>query len=183
MTNEEKPKKRPVDEATLKRLAEGRLKGLEIRRKRAELKKQEKAEQREKINKEYEEKVLKKQETKAEPTKDEEYDKEIYNNTNTDNGGNTSDDEESEQEEVVKTPMKTPRKPKAVIQDTTPNYKQEYYKHKLSLLQQQREQSQFMDNYTRLPPQHHLADIAKNQIKQRVDSEVMSRVYKELFGM
>jgi len=47
MTNDEKPKKRPVDEATLKRLAEGRLKGLEIRRKRAELKKQEKAEQRE----------------------------------------------------------------------------------------------------------------------------------------
>lgn len=176
MSTQEKQKK-PIDEAVLRRLAEGRLKGLEVRRKKAEIKKQEKAEQRDKINKEYEEKVLNK---KPEPKQEieESTDKEIYERSN-----NVESDSEVESEDdtpVIKANVQKTRKPKVISQDA-PNYKQEYYRQKLSLLQQQQEQSSFLQSYERLPPKQHLADIAKNQIKKRVDDEVMQRVYKDLF--
>lgn len=186
MSTQEKQKK-PIDEAVLRRLAEGRLKGLETRRKRAEIKKQEKADAMQQLNKNYEEKVLK---SKSKPKEViEETDKEIYTNTRT-HETIESDSNESEEESEIEAPIKrntrpsngavASRKPKAISQDA-PNYKQEYYRQKLSLLQQQQEQSSFLQSYERLPPKQHLADIAKNQIKKRVDDEVMQRVYKDLF--
>lgn len=168
----EKPKKK-VDEATLRRLAEGRLKGLETRRKRAELKKQEKAEQREKLDKEYETKILKKKEPSNELI--EETTEEIYANTLHNNVVS-----ESEEEAPIK---KTTRKPaKVVHQDATPNYKQEYYRVKLEKLRNAHDENQFVHQYARLPTYAHMADVAKSQITNKVNQEVLSRVYKDLFG-
>ena len=180
-TAQEKQKK-PIDEAVLRRLAEGRLKGLETRRKKSEIKKQEKAEAMSKLNKEYEEKVLKKKEPVEQSLN--ETDEEIYkdaNNVNNDNDEYDSENESEIESEVTVPVKKNTRKPKAAVSHDAPNYKQEYYRQKLSLLQQQQEQSNFLQSYERLPPKQHLADIAKNQIKQRVDKEVLSRVYKDLF--
>jgi hypothetical protein len=175
MSTQEKQKK-PIDEAVLRRLAEGRLKGLETRRKRAEIKKQEKADAMQQLNKNYEEKVLK---SKSKPKEViEETDKEIYEQ----NIEESNSEVESENDTpVIKANVQKTRKPKVVSQDAPTNYKQEYYRQKLSLLQQQQEQSSFLQSYERLPPKQHLADIAKNQIKKRVDDEVMQRVYKDLF--
>lgn len=167
----DKPKKK-VDEATLRRLAEGRLKGLEVRRKRAELKKQEKAEQREKLDKEYETKILKKKEPSNEPI--EETDKEIYENPN------AAPESESEEEAPVK---KTTRKPQKDIQRESPlNYKNEYYRLKLEKLRNAHEENQFVHQYARLPTYNHAVDIAKSQITNKVNSEIYNRVFKDLFG-
>lgn len=173
MSTQDKQKK-VCDEATLKRLAEMRKKSMETRKMKAELKKNKKETEKETLKKEYESVVMKRQEPKKEVL--EETDEEIYKvNDDVDN----NDETDSEVEEV-KPKAKTSRKPKAETQDA-PNYKQEYYRHKLSLLHQQQEQSSFLQSYERLPPKQHLADIAKNQIKKRVDDEVMQRVYKDLF--
>lgn len=190
MTTEEKPKKRQVDEATLRRLAEGRLKGLEIRRKKAELKKQEKAEEREKINKAYEERVLKKKPTPSEEVS-EETDKEIYEQPVAPNNQSESDDEREEPVKARAT-KQTQRKPKQDVgsyNDTAPNYKNEYYRMKLERLRMQErdatlttQQSQFQHHYANLPSQHHVIDIARNQLQNKVNQEVYNRVFKDLFN-
>lgn len=173
MSNQENTKK-PVDEAVLRRLAEGRLKGLETRRKRAEIKKQEKAEAMNKLNKEYQEKVLKKKEpTEKSMQPIEETDKEIYPIKSVDTDTDDGDDEYEEPK---------PQSRKKIVQQQKQNYKQDYYKYKLDMLMQQQEQSNFMNQYSRLPPQQHLAEVAKHEIKQRVDKEVLQRVYRDLFG-
>jgi hypothetical protein len=176
MNTQEKQKK-VCDEATLKRLAEMRKKSMETRKMKAELKKTKNENAKGQLKKEYESIVLKKKEPVEQSVN--ETDEEIYKNANNVNDGN--DDTESDAESEVEIPVKkNTRKPKVVSQDA-PNYKQEYYRQKLSLLQQQQEQSSFLQSYERLPPKQHLADIAKNQIKKRVDDEVMQRVYKDLF--
>jgi 5'-3' exonuclease len=173
MNTQEKQKK-VCDEATLKRLAEMRKKSMETRKMKAELKKTKNENAKGQLKKEYESIVLKKKEPVEQSVN--ETDEEIYKNAN-----NVNDDTESDAESEVEIPVKkNTRKAKVVSQDA-PNYKQEYYRQKLSLLQQQQEQSSFLQSYERLPPKQHLADIAKNQIKKRVDNEVMQRVYKDLF--
>lgn len=190
----DKPK-RKVDEATLRRLAEGRLKGLETRRKRMEIKKQEKAEQMEKLNRDYQEKVLKKKDASqqeepqgkrpsAQPI--EETNEEIYPNTHHIVESDCESDREAfdarhqDHEAPIK---KNTRKPSGVVhKDTTPNYKQEYYRAKLEKLKNAQEESSFINQYARLPTYAHMADVAKSQITQRVNQEVLQRVYKDLFG-
>ena len=121
-TAQEKQKK-PIDEAVLRRLAEGRLKGLETRRKKSEIKKQEKAEAVSKLNKEYEEKVLKKKEPVEQSLN--ETDEEIYKGANNVNNDNDEYDSESETESEVTVPVKKiTRKPKAAVSHDAPNYKQ-----------------------------------------------------------
>jgi len=200
MNTVEKPKRKPVDEKTLRVLAEGRLKGLEIRRKKAELKKLEKAEQREQINKAYEEKVLKKKNS-SKPTEDvvEETDKEIYEQPAPPKDASESDDEREEPVKATKA-KQTQRKPKQIVgaYDDAPNYKNEYYRLKLERIKMQEreaptaltqgeatltaQQSQFQHQYASLPPQHHAIDIARNQLHNKVNQEVYNRVFKDLFN-
>lgn len=130
----------------------------------------------------YEEHVLKKKPT--EPI--EETDKEIYPvkdkpTTETDDDG----DSEYEDEPVVVTKPKAKAKGKTktnaeVVE--TPNYKQEYYKIKMMKLQEQEQQQHFMQSYSQLPPQQHMADIASNQLQTKIDKEVLARVYRDMFG-
>lgn len=183
MTTEDKRRK-PASEKVLKALEEGRLKGLETRRMKSELKKKSKEEERQALKKAYEEKVLKKK--PVEPI--EETDKEIYpskqNNkptTDTDDDG----DSEYEDEPAIVTKPKAKAKGKTKTNADvmeTPNYKQEYYRAKLEKIRQQDQQQQFIHNYSQAPPHIHAQDIARTQLKNKIDSEVMARVYKDLFG-
>jgi Rps23 Pro-64 3,4-dihydroxylase Tpa1-like proline 4-hydroxylase len=180
--------KKKADEATIKRLAAARLKGLETRRMKAELKKVEQAEAKDALKKTYEEKVLKKtpQLKKAEDVA-EETDKEIYNNQPTAESDNGSDSEADSEPVVVKpkskaTAKKPSMKPSNSIEETPMNYKQEYYRMKMMRLQEQDNHQQFVNNYARASPQTHLVDIAKSQLQSKVNKELMSRVYNDLFN-
>lgn len=175
---EQKPKK-PLDEATLKRLAEMRKKSIETRRMRAELKKATKEEEKESLKKAYEEKILKKKPTQSKPeTHDEpidETEEEIYENSNY-----AVSDAESEAE-VSKPKSRAKPKPKMAANKTEPNWKQEYYRMKMQRLQQQEEQSKFVNSYATMPPQVHVADIARQQLSQKVNKELYDRVFNDLF--
>lgn len=176
--------KKPCDEATLKRMAEMRKRSLETRKMKAELKKVEKQDSKEALRKAYEERVLKKKidaDKKQEPI--EETDNEIYEKAVT-----VESDAESEVDDVPPPkPTRVPKgtKPKAVpVMEThqEPNWKQEYYKMKAQKLQEQQQQAQFYQSYTNMPPAVHVADIARNQLKAKVDKELMQRVYNDLFN-
>lgn len=172
MTDEQKPKK-VCDEATLKRLAEMRKKSLQTRKMKSELKKTKKESEKEQLKKEYENVVMKK---KVEPQEIvEETDKEIYERNN------QSVQSDSEEEEVVVVKKNT-RKPAKVVKQETPNYKNEYYRLKLERLSKERDEEQFVHNYSRLSAQHKVADIARSQITDNVNKEIYNRVFKDLFG-
>lgn len=170
----EDKRKRTPDEATLKRLAEMRAKANEVRRKKAELKRAEKEASKADFDKRYEEKVLKAQKPVAEQTEKEPYEP-----------APPKEEDQSEDDfpvEMVAKSSKRTAKPKAApAPPPEPNYKQMYYQHKLSLLQQKQQQEQFLQQYSRLPPYAHAIDIAKHQIRQRVDDAVLDNVYKDMF--
>jgi AAA15 family ATPase/GTPase len=159
----DKPKR---SEAQLRALAEGRKRSLETRAKKKQARQAEQEKRKKKLETDYETKVLKKKDTPPKKEVVEETDKEIHERPK------TIQDNESDDEYQVTNVRTKSAKPKA-----QPNYKQMYYQHKLALLQQQQEEIQ----YARAPPHTHMTDIAKSQIKNKVDSEVMKRVYAELF--
>lgn len=171
----------PADEATKKRLEEMRLKGLETRKMKAELKKAEKEQQKAELKKAYEERVLKKK-PEPQPAKIEETDKEVYPSAT---HADETEAEESDEEPVPVKPVKAKKQPKAqtLSQPPATNYKQEYYKLKMMKLQEQDEQSRFMESYERMPPTVHVADVARQQLKSKVNDELMKRVYNDLFGV
>ena len=188
--------KKPCDEATLKKMAEMRAKSLETRRMRAALKRTDKEEEKAALRKAYEERVLKKTQPQPQPqetTKDikvEETDKEIYPKARV--ADETDGEDSSDAEELPPPPPKTTKKKVSksskVASDelsVTPsqNYKQMYYAAKLQRLQQEQEQSNFMSSYAQMPSAVHAADIARQQLKSKVNREVYDRVYKDLFGM
>lgn len=175
----------PADEATKKRLEEMRQKGLETRRMKAQLKKAEKDEAKEALRKAYEDKVLKKQQ-KAEKAPIEETEKEIYERANHAEEEHETDSDDYEEEPPKPTPKPKASKSKTVKATPTPqpqdpNYKNEYYRVKLDRLRQQEEQAQFMNSYARLPPAAHAADIARQQLTNKINKEVFDRVYTDLF--
>lgn len=181
---QESNKKKASEEVRI-RLEKARLKGLETRRMKAELKKQSKQEEKEALRQAYEEKVLKKKPTTkpkqvvADTNEEiEETDRELYPRKHI-----TDDECESETESIdepiVTVKQKTKKQPKA---NTEPNYKNEYYKMKMLKLQQHDEQQQFQQSYARASPQTHMVDIAKSQLKSKIDNEVYNRVFKDLFG-
>lgn len=189
MTTPNTQGKKKADEATIKRLAAARLKGLETRRMKAELKKIEKAEEKEALKKTYEEKVLKKAppQKKAEEVAEDETDKEIYSNQPTVESDGASDSELDSEPVVSKPKVKhTAKKPSTktsnFIEETPMNWKNEYYKMKMMRLQEQNNHQQFMHSYSQMPPQQHMLDIAKSQLQNKVNKELMSRVYNDLFG-
>lgn len=184
--------KKPCDEATLKKMAEMRAKSLETRRMRAALKRTDKEEEKAALRKAYEERVLKKTQPQPQETTKviEETDKEIYPKARVDD--ETTDGDESDAEELPPPPPKTTKKkvsksPKVTSDEgiVTPsqNYKQMYYAAKLQRLQQEQERSNFMSSYASMPSAVHAADIARSQLKSKVNKEVFDRVYKDLFGM
>ena len=186
MTTEDKRRK-PASEKVLKALEEGRLKGLETRRMKSELKKKSKEEERQALKKAYEEKVLKKKPVEPKETIEdiETTDKEIYP---VKHKAKSDDESDSDDENVVvpkpkrKAKGKTKTNADVMEQPNQPNYKQEYYRAKLEKIRQQDQQQQFIHNYSQAPPQIHAHDIARTQLKNKIDSEVMARVYKDLFG-
>ena len=90
--------------------------------------------------------------------------------------------QEEEEYPVELVPKGKKRQPKASPISTEPDYKQLYYKSKLEALQSKNQEEQFRNQYARLPPYAHTIDIAKHQIKERVDKAVYDNVYKSLFG-
>jgi hypothetical protein len=190
MEQSTKPKRQLTEEG-IKRRKEGLQKANEVRKMKAEIKKTEKEAQKEALRKAYEEKVLNKKQEQAPPVSQavEETDKEIYNNAK-----HMDTESESESESESERPPPKPRaksaKPAKLIepeqmpqQPQLPNYKNEYYRMKMERLRQQEEQNNFMQNYQRLPPSAHVADVARQQIKNKIDREVYDRVYKDLFGV
>ncbi len=187
---QESNKKKASEEVRI-RLEKARLKGLETRRMKAELKKQSKQEEKEALRQAYEDKVLKKKPTTkpkevvADKNEEiEETDRELYPRKH-----NTDDECESETESIdepiVTVKQKTkkqPKQPKQPKANTEPNYKNEYYRMKMMKMQQQDEQQQFQQSYARASPQTHMVDIAKSQLKSKIDNEVYTRVFKDLFG-
>ena len=186
--------KKKCDDATRKRLEEARLKGLETRRMKAELKKHDKEAEKEKLRQAYEQKVLKKTASVPAPKAEEETEEteeEIYRNQPTAGDDSASDSDIEEEPTPVK--AKATPKPKATtlkkpptkslnsIGETPMNYKQEYYRMKMMKLQQQDQQAQYMHSYSQMPPQQHMIDIAKSQLQSKVNRELMSRVYNDLF--
>lgn len=178
----ERPK-RQMTEEQLKRLADARKKALEVKKMKGELTKARKAEEKAKLKEEYETKVLKKtQPTPPTPPPSpvsqpiEETDKDIYEKEQ-------PQPTEEEEYPVELVPKGKGKKPKALpVQPTEPDYKQLYYKSKLEMLQAKQQEEQFRDQYARLPAYAHTVDIAKHQIKERVDKAVYDSVYKSLFG-
>lgn len=146
--------KRQPSEKQLRALAEGRKKSMDTRLKQKELKLAGKAEAKEKLNRDYEEKVLKK---KQPPRPD-------------DKVTETQSESESETESQ-----------NAPLKQETPNYKQLYYKHKLTLLEQQQQEQQFIKQYQRAPSHVHAADIAKATLKQRGNDAILKQVMRDIF--
>ena len=175
---EPKVDKRKTPE-NLARLAEMRIKAAEARRKRGQISKVKKEEKKAAFEKEYEAVVLKKQPNAVkkteQPIAEEATDKEVYENQ-------TTAEIESEDEEPQYVPKVKAKSSQRAPSYKEPNYKQDYYRHKLSMLQQQHEQATFANQYSQLPPQQHVVDIARNQLKTKVDKEIMNRVWNELFS-
>lgn len=175
--------KRQMTEEQLKRLANARKKALEVKKMKAELNKAKKDEEKAKFQEEYDTKVLKKTSTPPPapvqepptPPPVEETDKDIYESQMT-----HSQEEEEYPVELV--PKGKKRQPRASPIPYEPDYKQLYYKSKLEALQSKTQEEQFRNQYARLPPYAHTVDIAKHQIKERVDKAVYDNVYKSLFG-
>lgn len=180
---ETKPK-RQCDEATLRRLAEMRLKANEVRKKKAELKRAEKDEKKKAFDAKYEEKVLKKQPEKPQEAVIEETEKEPYQRLA--EAESVADSEDYQVELVPPRAKPAPRAKTAPMvlppPVSEPNYKQEYYKMKLSSLQQHQHQQQQYQQYAQAPPYQHLTDIARQSIKQKVDRHVLEKAYKDLFS-
>lgn len=205
---EAKPK---LTEERLQKLAMARKKALEVKKMKGDIARAKKQEKKEALEKEYEEVVVKKTIVKKTPQKGEappchrqveipleETDKEVYEVSR--NQGEV----ESEEDDISPPPPPPPKSKKVgdreskantIVQHPAPapNYKQMYYQHKLSMLQQKQEEEriasqearlheQFKQQYARLPPYAHTIDIAKQSIKERVDKTIYDQVYKQLFS-
>jgi hypothetical protein len=181
----ERPK-RQLTEEQLKKLADARKKAIEVRKQKGELNRAKKQEAKDKFQEEYDAKVLKKSPAKPAPkeTPIEETDKDIYEATSP---PPTEDDYPIEIVKKSKAQGSAParRKEGGNGDDNPlkePNYKQIYYQHKLAMLQAQQQEQQARQNYAQLPPYQHTIDIAKHQIKERVDKTVYENVYRQLFS-
>lgn len=163
-------RKQPCDEATLRRLADMRIKANEVRKKKAELRRVEAEERKAEFDKKYKEKVLK---DKTEP-RVEETEKPIYPEPAA--PPPTEDDETESEEENEPLPPVLPPTP------AEPNYKQMYYKAKLDAMQQQADQKQFVQNYQSMPYAYQAADIARQNLKNKANKQVLDQVYQSLFG-
>lgn len=170
----ERPKQQLTEER-LQKLAMARKKAIEVRKQKGELNRAKKQEAKDKFQEEYDAKVLKKAPAKPPPkeTPIEETDKDIYETT--------SPPPESEDDYPIEIVKKVKAKAPPA-QPKEPNYKQIYYQHKLAMLQSQQQEQQVRQNYAQLPPYQHTIDIAKHQIKERVDKTVYENVYRQLFS-
>ena len=164
MEQQEQNQKRQLSEEHLRKLADGRKKGLETRRKNMEIKQALKKEKSVKLDKDYEAIVLKKGQKK---TLDIDLPQEKPQHAEIQE---QSDDEP----EVTSKTIKSKKEPEM-------NYKQLYYKQKLETLQASQQQQQFNQNYGQMPVQNHAIDIAKNNIKSKANQLIYDSVMRSLF--
>jgi hypothetical protein len=188
---EAKPKSKATP-AQLKQLEANRIKGMETRKMKAQLRKAELEENKKKLVDEYESKILKKSSSPTPPppshtstpakAKIEETEDPIYDEVQS--APQEEQDENYPIEIVQPRRARAPPQPKQIKEE--PDYRQEYYKHKLTTLtkKQQEEQhnNQFTQQYSQLPAQSHAIDIAKSTLVNKANKEMLSRVYNELFG-
>jgi hypothetical protein len=91
-----------------------------------------------------------------------------------------SDQEEEEEPAPRKTVRKTPKQEKT---DELIDWAQrEYYQIKLQKLKQKMEEEEAMARYKQAPTQQHLADVAKHELRKKLDAEAFNRAYMQLFG-
>ena len=166
MEQQEPKQKRVMTEEQLRKMAEGRLRGLETRRKNAQIKQTIKQEKHKKLDEDYESIVLKKGQDVAPPPPPEKPQRAVIQEQ-------SDDDDEPE---VTSKPMKQKKEPEM-------NYKQLYYKQKLETLQASQQQQQFNQNYGQMPVQNHAIDIAKHNLKSKANQLVYDSVMKSLFPM
>jgi hypothetical protein len=57
-----------------------------------------------------------------------------------------------------------------------------YYELKLKLLQSKVDADAAMERYKQAPSERHMADVAKQELRKKLDSEAMNRAYLQLFG-
>ena len=167
MEQQEPKQKRVMTEEQLRKMAEGRLRGLETRRKNAQIKQTIKQEKHKKLDEDYESIVLKKgqkQQDVAPPPPPEKPQRAVIQEQ-------SDDDDEPE---VTSKPMK---------QKKETSYKELYYKQKLETLQASQQQQQFNQNYGQMPVQNHAIDIAKHNLKSKANQLVYDSVMKSLFPM
>jgi hypothetical protein len=172
MEQQEPKPKRVMTEEQLRKMAEGRLRGLETRRKNAQIKQTIKQEKHKKLDEDYESIVLKKGQKQQDvappqhaPPPPEKPKNAVIQEQ--------SDDDEPE---VTSKPMKQKKEP--VV-----SYKELYYKQKLEALQASQQQQQFNQNYGQMPVQNHAIDIAKHNLKSKANQLVYDSVMKSLFPM
>jgi adenylate kinase family enzyme len=164
MEQQEQNQKRQLSEEHLRKLADGRKKGLETRRKNMEIKQALKKEKSVKLEQDYEAIVLKKG-TKKQLDIDLPQEKPQHAEIQ-----EQSDDEP----EVISKTVKQKKEPEM-------NYKQLYYKQKLETLQASQQQQQFNQNYGQMPVQNHAIDIARHNIKSKANQLVYDSVMRSLF--
>jgi hypothetical protein len=164
MEQQEQNQKRQLSEEHLRKLADGRKKGLETRRKNMEIKQALKKEKSVKLEQDYEAIVLKKG-TKKQLDIDLPQEKPQHAEIQ-----EQSDDEP----EVTSKTVKQKKEPEM-------NYKQLYYKQKLETLQASQQQQQFNQNYGQMPVQNHAIDIARHNIKSKANQLVYDSVMRSLF--
>ena len=58
----------------------------------------------------------------------------------------------------------------------------DYYELKLKLLQSKVDADAAMDRYRQAPSERHMADVAKQELRKKLDNEAYNRAYQQLFG-
>jgi hypothetical protein len=178
--------------AQLRQLEANRIKGMETRKMKAQLRKAELEENKKKLVEQYESKILKKSSSPTTPpplptplsaknSKIEETEDPIYEEVQSaPKEGEEEGQDENYPIEIVKPKRERIRAPPPVKQE--PDYRQEYYKHKLTNLTKRQQEEQFTQQYSQLPAQAHAVDIAKATLVNKANKEMLSRVYNELFS-
>lgn len=89
--------------------------------------------------------------------------------------------EPEEPEETKPAPRKrAPRAPRQVVEEDVPDYKQQYYRQKLELLKLKQDAPATKE----APPQqptHHPYELARHDIHQHVNKEVMNNLWRQYF--
>ncbi|DAC81547.1 TPA_asm: FtsK [Coelastrella green algae MELD virus] len=149
--------KRPLTEAQLKALADGRLRSLQTRQKRAQVTKAVKDRERQSLEKAYE--------TLVGPHKTPQSGTKMHSESE----DSVSDDDGFAEIQQLSTKAKTHRPA------SEPNWKQLYYKHKLEEKINKPPQPEASAN------SRYMYEIAKNSLQKQANSQVLQHAFKSLF--
>jgi hypothetical protein len=173
--------KKKLSELQLRNLARGRKMSLEKRRKRSLIKSAAMLKEKARLNESYDATkkfILQEEEPSAGPTEDPLED--------------PPEDEEDPQTPPP-SPKRIPKQSKRISQhEDPPNYKNEYYQFKLSILKEEQErqrreyeektqQDNYLASYGRAPPQVHAFDIARTTLRNKANQAIYDQAYKSIF--